>query len=302
MAQGYPLGPEAKRRASRPVDRGAIVVTMGIGCSGASGFKMSGGQNDHMTAVEKEPLPISVDAAPLARAQIMHQWWKDVAFLHWRVDPDAVAPLLPVGTQPDTFDGSSWVGLIPFRMVGAGIARGPAVPWLGSFAETNVRLYSVDASGRRGVVFRSLETSRLAVVFGARLTFGVPYCWARMRVRHVDRGIEYTTTRRWPGRRGIGARVVITPQADVVTSDPLAAFLTARWGLHSRWVGRTLYTPNQHGPWPLHRATVQHLDDELVAAAGLPGVTAREPDSVLWSPGVRTVFGLPIDARRPLGK
>jgi uncharacterized protein len=237
---------------------------------------------------------MSADAPPLARRQIMHQWWKDVAFLHWRVDPAGVAPLLPAGTRPDMFDGSSWVGLIPFCMVGAGIGRGPAVPWLGTFAETNVRLYSVDENGRRGVVFRSLETSRLALVFGSRLAFGVPYCWARMSVRRIDDDIEYTTTRRWPGRRGIGARVVVRPAPDVVVDDPLATFLTARWGLHSRWAGRTLYTPNEHGPWPLRRATVLHLDDDLVAAAGLPGVTTREPDSVLWSPGVQTVFGLPF--------
>jgi hypothetical protein len=29
--------------------------------------------------------------------------------------------------------------------------------WLGTFLETNVRIYSVDDSGRRGVVFLSLE-------------------------------------------------------------------------------------------------------------------------------------------------
>jgi uncharacterized protein YqjF (DUF2071 family) len=204
--------------------------------------------------------------------------------------------LLPAGTRPDLFEGSSWVGLIPFRMVGAGIGRGPAVPWLGTFPETNVRLYSVDREGRRGVVFRSLETSRLAVVLGSRLAFGVPYCWARMRVRRVGPEIEYTSTRRLPGRRGIGGRIVVRPQLETAADDPLSVFLTARWGLHTRWAGRTLFIPNEHSPWPLHPANVKHLDDDLVAAAGLPGVTNRDPDSVLWSAGVRTHFGMPQDA------
>jgi len=229
----------------------------------------------------------------------MHQWWKDLTFLHWRVAASAVAPLLPAGTRPDVFDGSSWVGLIPFRLVGGGAGRGPALPWLGTFAETNVRLYSVDSTGRRGVVFRSLETSRLAVVFGSRVLVGVPYCWARMRVRRVGDDVEYTTRRRWPGQRGIGARVVVRPHPDAVADDELSAFLTARWGLHTRWAGRTLFIPNEHGPWPLRRATLRHLCDDLVAAAGLPGVTGRAPDSVLWSPGVRTVFGRPVAADRP---
>ena len=182
-------------------------------------------------------------------------------------------------------------------MVGAGVGRGPAVPRLGTFAETNVRLYSVDETGRRGVVFLSLEAARLAVALGARLTFGLPYTWARMRV-HRDAGlVTYQSRRRWPGPRGAGGRIVVRPGVAIDT-DPLAAFLTARWGLHTRWLGRTLYVPNHHEPWPLHAAELVHLDDSLVAAAGLPGLTGRPPDSVLWSPGVRTVFGLPYDAAR----
>ena len=248
---------------------------------------------------DQVPEPVTPGAPRLGRHQIMRQHWKDVTFLHWRVDAARVAPLLPTGTVPDVFDGSSWVGLIPFRMVGAGLGTGPAVPWLGTFAETNVRLYAVDSTGRRGVVFRSLDASRLGVVLGARLTFGLPYCWARMRVTGVGRDVEYTTTRRWPGSRGVTSRVVVRPEAVVVQDEPLAHFLTARWGLHTRWAGRSLFVPNEHATWPLHTATLRHLDDGLVAAAGLPGISDREPDSVLWSAGVRSVFGIPISSSRP---
>src|SRR3954447_12879251 len=122
--------------------------------------------------------PVTANAPALPGRQILRQAWQDLTFLHWRVPSEAVVPLLPPRTRPDVHDGSSWVGLIAFRMVGAGVGRGPAVPWLGSFAETNVRLYSVDEQGRRGVVFRTLEASRLAVVLGARVAFALPYAWA----------------------------------------------------------------------------------------------------------------------------
>ena len=231
----------------------------------------------------------------------MSQRWENLSFLHWRVDAQLVAPLLPRGTRPDVYDGTSWVGLIPFKMVRAGIGLGPPVPWLGTFAETNVRLYSVDADGRRGVVFRSLETSRLAVVIGSRAAFGVPYMWATMSIERVDGTVVYQTTRRFPGPRGVGGRIVVRPGALLPARDPLADFLTARWGLHSRWAGRLTYVPNTHGVWPLHTAELLHLDDSLVAAAGLPGITNRPPDSVLWSPGVKTVFGRPkvVQSGRP---
>ncbi len=249
---------------------------------------------------EMQVQPVTAAAPDLGGTQIMSQAWRDLTFLHWRVSPEAVAPLLPPHTRPDVHDGSSWVGLIPFRMVGAGVGRGPAVPWLGSFAETNVRLYSVDEQGRRGIVFRTLEASRLAVVLGARAAFALPYTWARMRVVEADGALTYTSRRRWPPAPAAATRVVVRPGGRLPADDPLGDFLTARWGLHTRAFGRTLYVPNRHEVWPLQRAELLHVDDGLLDVCGVPGVSSRAPDSVLFSRGVRTVFAFPFAASRPL--
>ena len=102
-----------------------------------------------------------------------------------------MAPLLPRGTRPDTLDGATYVGLIGFRMVDLGLLRGPALPWVGTFLETNVRLYSVDGLGRRGVVFRSLDATRLTAVLTARATLRLPYAWSRMSFEHSGDEIAY---------------------------------------------------------------------------------------------------------------
>ena len=242
---------------------------------------------------------------PLPTRQIMHQWWRDISFVHWRVDPARVAPLLPRGVRPDLYDGSAWVGLIPFHMVGAGLGAGPAIPHLGTFLETNVRLYSTDDQGRHGVVFCSLEAERLAVVLGANVGFGVPYKFARMsRAPGLDtlaagdvtgQLLRYETVR----RTGEHPRSILEVRIGEEIGQPSALdlFLTARFGLHSTVLGQTLWIPNTHGPWPLRRAEVVTLDDDLVAAAGLPGVAAAAPESVLFSTGVQTVFGLPQRVR-----
>jgi uncharacterized protein YqjF (DUF2071 family) len=186
-------------------------------------------------------------------------------------------------------------------MVDAGVSRGPGVPWAGSFLETNVRLYSVDGTGRRGIVFLSLDTDRAVVVAGARAVFGLPYRWARMRydVRRDPQGDVHTydaRLRRRGGRPTSHVAVRVGAPRERTTLDD---FLSARWGLHVRWWGRTLHVPNAHGPWPMREAEVLELDDGLLGSVGLGELASRPPDHAAFSEGVHTEFGLPTDARHP---
>jgi uncharacterized protein YqjF (DUF2071 family) len=240
--------------------------------------------------------PISTIAPPLTGRPIMGQRWTDLVFLHWRVPVEDVRPLVPRGCGVDTFDGDAWVGLVPFRLLDAGPGRLPGVPWLGSFVEWNVRTYTVDGEGRRDVSFCSLDAERLGIVLGARAVFALPYMWARMSASRQGDVLHYTSRRRWPGPRGAGSSAMVRLGGPLAPGDPLAEFLTARYGLHTRIGGRLVHVPNTHEPWPLHGADLLDLDDGLLAAAGLPGVADRAPDSVLASPGVLTRFGRPVPA------
>lgn len=238
------------------------------------------------------PEPVSPEAPGLTGRTLLTQSWLDLAFLHWAVDPALVAPLLPVGTTPDLHEGSTYVGLIAFRMHRIGWLGLPGLPYLGTFPETNVRLYSVDAQGRRAVVFRSLEASRLLPVLTARIGFRLPYMWARMSVRRDDDVFDYTSRRRWPGPTGATSRITIRIGDPIAEPTALDHFLTARWGLHSERFGRTGFLPNEHPRWPLHHAELLRCEEDLVRAAGLPA-PAGAPDSVLYSPGVPVRFGGP---------
>ncbi|TFB76357.1 DUF2071 domain-containing protein [Cryobacterium glaciale] len=242
-----------------------------------------------MCVTNAEAYPISTIAPPLAGRAVASQRWSHLVFLHWRVDAALVAPLLPEGLVPDEYDGSSWVGLIPFVLDRATILGSPPIPYFGNFVEVNVRLYAVDAQGRRGVVFVSLEASRIAAVLAARTLFSLPYVWSRTRLR-VDSGrYRYTSIRH--RNHGLHTDIVARPGSIAALDDPLADFLTARWALFTSIRGRTVHLRNHHEPWPIYRADLLRLDDTLLAAAGFAGLADRCPDSVLYSPGVTTWFG-----------
>lgn len=253
---------------------------------------------DDPTAVED----VTTTSPRPLRHTILTQRWQSLAFLHWPVAPERVAPLLPAGTRPDLHDGSSWVGLIGFEMVGLGFGRLPGVPYFGTFPETNVRLYSVDGEGRRGVVFRSLDITRLVTALVSRAWPRVPYTWSAMDRPAAPTPARPTTTytarRRWPGPPGTTSRFTVRPGAVIGEPSALEHFLTARWGLHTTGArGRPRYLPNSHTMWPLRRAELLEFDDGphgLVAAAGLPGVTDAAPASVLYSDGVAVRFGPPV--------
>jgi uncharacterized protein YqjF (DUF2071 family) len=146
-------------------------------------------------------------------------------------------------------------------------------------------------------VFLSLDTDRSVVVAGARLGFGLPYRWARMRNNATGSVHTYASSLRWPGVRAHSRVVVRVGEPRAAT--PLDEFVSARWGLHVRWWGRTLYIANAHEPWPLRDAEVLELDDGLLGSVGLGELAGRSPDQVAFSPGVHTQFTFPTDARRP---
>jgi uncharacterized protein YqjF (DUF2071 family) len=238
-----------------------------------------------------QPERVTRTAPRRVRPAVLRQRWHDVVFLHWGLDPEVAAPLLPPGTRPDVLDGRTFVGLIALQNARTRVLGGPPLPWLGSYGQVNVRLYSVDDEGRRGVVFLEQHADRLAPALVAR-TGGLPYAWHRVHRERARDRCTYTV-----GTPPGAARI------DVHTGprrepDPTELFVTARWGLHSRLAGRTVYTGVEHAPWQLHGADLLELTGDLLAAAGLPEVSGP-PVSALWSPRMDDVRIGPTVALRP---
>lgn len=233
-----------------------------------------------------------ITALPPVRIErpVMRMDWRVLTYLHWPVAPEAVAAHLPDGLAPDLHDGRAWVGLVPFDMRDVrppGVPRG--IPWVGSFPETNVRTYVVGPDGGRGVWFHSLDITRAAAVAVARLGYALPYHWGSMGIARDGRRFTYTADRRWEGRAA--SRIEVEVEAPLDEPTDLDAFLANRWLLYATGPAGLVRARVDHGPWPLHAASVVALDDDLVAAAGYE--VEGPPEHVRFSPGVDVAVGLP---------
>ena len=217
------------------------------------------------------------------RFPVMFQSWNVITFLHWRYDAEVLRPHLPAGLDLDCFQDSAWVSLTPFRVEGLRPPFFPTLPWISYFPEMNLRTYVTGPAGP-GIWFFSLDAARLAAVVGARLTYSLPYYWAKMKVRVEGARVDYRSSR---GKAR--AWISVNVGDPIARKDPLAVFLTERYRLYGRRLGRLAFAEVEHPPWPLYKAKVVSWEESVRAAAGLPAMPA-DPIAQ-YSPGVDVRIG-----------
>jgi uncharacterized protein YqjF (DUF2071 family) len=201
----------------------------------------------------------------------MHQTWGKLLFMHWRIDGKLLRPLIPKAIEIDSFDGSAWIGVIPFTMWGIRASFLPPIPGTSAFHELNVRTY-VTINGFPGVWFFSLDAANKLAVWGARKFYYLPYFNAQMSLDQTGNSIDYSSTRKDP--RGSPAELKTTWS----TGEPLPPsspgsiefFLTERYCLYSEHNGRIYRSQIHHRPWPLRQAKLTSLSSSMIECHGLP--------------------------------
>ena len=212
-----------------------------------------------------------------AQRAVMRQSWRDLMFLHWPVSPALIRPMIPEELELDLFEGTAFVGLVPFTMCGIRPVGLPAVPGLSRFHETNVRTY-VHFQGRDpGVWFFSLDAASRIAVQVARWWFHLPYYHAEMAVLHQrlevdgqEEEILYMGVRHrfGPPTASYVIRGQVHGEVTMAVPGTLEHFLVERYILYTQWKARLYQGWVHHRAYPLRTATVSTVDESLLAAAG----------------------------------
>ncbi len=201
---------------------------------------------------------------PLASGPwIMQQTWNDLLFLHWPVPAESLRPLVPSALPLDTFNGQCWVAVTPFHMTGVRPRWTPPLPGLSAFPELNVRTY-VNVGGKPGVFFFSLDAASLLAVQAARMTYHLPYFWARMKVTERDGWIHYHSFRSSEAEFEAKYRPVAPVQ--LRTAGTLEHWLSERYCLYSVLGNSTYRAEIHHAQWPLQDAEAE-ISINIMASA-----------------------------------
>jgi uncharacterized protein len=185
--------------------------------------------------------------------------WRDLLFMHWPVPAEELRSLIPSALTLDTFDGSAWLGVVPFRMTGVRPHFLPAVPWLSNFPELNLRTY-VTAGGKPGIWFFSLDAHNPVAVRLARATFNLPYFDAGMSCDAKDGEVRYRSVRTHKKAPPAEFAARYRPSGEPFESrrGTLEDFLTERYCLYAAdGKGSVRRGDVHHRMWPLRPAEAE---------------------------------------------
>ncbi len=220
------------------------------------------------------------------------QEWHHVLFLHWPVDAAVLRALVPAPLDIETRDDRAYITVLPFAMRRLRPRGLPALPWLSSFPQLNIRTY-VTLDGRPGVfLLRVAVGSRLAVTIARRL-FGLPCERARLALRKEGEGWVFACRSR-AGERLFMFSVRYRPEGPVFQPAPgsLEHWLTERFCYYAAGRdGRVGRGEIEHPPWSLQAARVNLTESVWPAAFGIEsGGTpplafySRRQEAFAWLP------------------
>lgn len=219
--------------------------------------------------------------------------WRDLAFIHWRASVELLRKWVPEELEIERFDGTGWIGVVPFRMEGIRRRWLPAVPGLSAFLELNVRTY-VRRDGKPGVWFFSLDAAHKTAVKVARKRFCLPYYLARMSADGIgDGGVRYRSRRVHEGAPAAEFVGDYWPTGEAARSKAgtLEYFLTERYCLYAQAADAKIRRGEiLHEPWALAPGAVEIERCTMLSPLGMAMPTekpvvhfARKLDVVAWT-------------------
>lgn len=217
---------------------------------------------------------------------VMTQKWEDLLFLNFPVPIDTLRAHIPSGLELDTYEGRSWLTVIPFRITDMRMRLLPPFPYIRKFLELNVRTY-VKKDGIPGIYFFSLDASKLLPVLGARITT-LPYYYAKMNMKKEGDWFHYYSKRRSLDHPVFKGKYRAVSKDFYPQSGTLNYWLTERYYLWTN-VKNILFSGGiHHQPWKIAEADARLEQEEYPPF--LSNTNNEEEMLFLYASSMRVLF------------
>lgn len=208
--------------------------------------------------------------------------WRHLAMLNYEIDPLALAPFVPAGTELDSWNGKFYVSMVGFLFLRTRIFGVP-IPFHRNFEEVNLRFYvwrKADDGWRRGVVFIKEIVPLTTIAFVARKFYNEPYIALPMthqittktsatqstQPRHSEQSAEYAW--RFRGEQH-SLKMTVSGEAQPVQEGSEAEFITEHyWGYNAQRDGSTLEYRVEHPRWRTYGEADSKLNDDADSRLG----------------------------------
>jgi uncharacterized protein len=186
--------------------------------------------------------------------------WRHLLMVNYVVDPAALAPLVPAGTELDLWQGRAYASVVGFRFLRTRVLGVP-IPFHRNFDEVNLRFYvrrSVNGAWRKGVAFVKEIVPRRAIAFVARTLYNENYVRMPMRSAVTIPGpvrYEWCHAGAW---EGVSATAVGEPAVPGLEAEE--TFISEHyWGYARQPDGSTVEYAVEHHPWRVWRCEAPAL-------------------------------------------
>ncbi|MBI4640724.1 MAG: DUF2071 domain-containing protein [Candidatus Tectomicrobia bacterium] len=225
--------------------------------------------------------------------------WRYLAMLNYEIDPAALAPYVPYGSELDSWNGKMFVSIVGFLFLRTKLFGIP-IPFHCNFEEVNLRFYvrrKGEDGWRRGVVFIKEIVPRIAIAAVARTLYNENY--VAMRMRHTldlegealrkDGSVEYA----W-FHHGEWNRLSVRSSGE---SLPAAAgseeeFITEHyWGYAAQRDGGCVEYRVEHPSWRIWKVSQAELHCDVLELYG-PEFTeclSAQPGSAFLADGSQVI-------------
>ena len=221
---------------------------------------------------------------------------------NYEMHPSLLAPLVPRGTELDTWNGTTYASIVAFRFLRTRILGIP-IPLHRNFEEANLRFYVRRRSGaelRRGVVFIREIVPRRAVAALARWLYNEPYRALPMRssvATSPELAVQYSwqLATNWHTVAARAGQPLALPAAGSFEQFIVEHY----WGYTRQANGSTIEYHVTHPPWAVAPAGSYRIDADLTALYG-PNLAARlaKPVSVFLANGSPVTVSRPVSLGR----